>query len=75
MHYDPNYRNQFFYDSSNSIGIKEAFRIARRELNVAELKTKMPKSRQSKVTLFAFLGVSALILIINFIALKQPYLP
>ena len=65
MHYDPNYRNQFFYDSSNSIGIKEAFRIARRELNVAELKTKMPKSRQSKVTLFAFLGVSALILIIT----------
>lgn len=63
MHYDPNYRNQFFYDSSNSIGIKEAFRIARRELSVAEIKTKMPKSKLSKVTSFAILGVSALVLI------------
>ena len=63
MHYDPNYRNQFFYDSSNSIGIKEAIGIAKRELAVSEIKTKMPKSKLSKVTLYGFLGVIALILL------------
>ena len=44
MHYDPNYKNQIFYQSSNSIGIAEAFQIAKRELAVAEYKTKMPKN-------------------------------
>lgn len=63
MHYDPNYRNQFFYDSSNSIGIREAISIARRELAVSEVKTKMPRSKHSKAALYAFLGVTALVLI------------
>lgn len=63
MFYDPNYRNQFFYDSSNSIGIREAFQLARRELSVAAYKTKMPKTGLSKVGLYSFLGVSAFVLI------------
>lgn len=65
MHYDPNYKNQFFHQSANTIGIAEAIQIARREINVAEYKTKMPMSRLSKITLYAVLGVSALVLIIS----------
>ena len=63
MHYDPNYKNQFFHDSSNSIGIKEAINIARREIAVSEYKTKMPKSKLSKVMTYSILGVSALVLL------------
>ncbi|MBR4579955.1 MAG: hypothetical protein IKO32_01840 [Lachnospiraceae bacterium] len=65
MHYDPNYKNQFFHQSANTIGIAEAIQIARREINVAEYKTKMPKSKLSKIISYAILGVSALILLIT----------
>ena len=64
MHYDPNYKGQFFHQSSNSIGIAEAIGIARREIAVSAYKTKMPKSRLSKIMTFTILGESALVLII-----------
>ena len=65
MHYDPNYKNQIFYQSSNSIGIAEAFQIAKRELAVAEYKTKMPKNKLSKIMSYALLGVCALVLLVT----------
>ena len=65
MHYDPNYRNQFFHESPDSIGIREAIDLTRREVAVSQYKTKMPKSKLSKITLFAFLGSCALVLIVT----------
>lgn len=65
MHYDPNYRNQFFRDSANTFGIREAFAVMKREFQVAEYKTKMPKSKLSKATTLALLCVIALVLIIT----------
>ena len=62
MHYDPNYRNQFFRDSANSFGIREAFAVMKREFQVAEYKTKMPKSKPTRVTNLALLGVVLLVL-------------
>ena len=49
MHYDSNYRNQFFRDSANSFGIREAFAVMKREFQVAEYKTKMPKSKPIRI--------------------------
>lgn len=65
MHYDPNYRNQFFHNSANRIGIREAVDILRRELAVREVKTPMPKTKTSKIVLFSLLGIIALILLIS----------
>lgn len=64
MHYDPNYKNQFFHQSSN-VGMNEALDILRREISSAPYKTKMPKKGLSKVVLYALPAVSALVLIIT----------
>lgn len=63
MHYDPNYKNQFFRDSSNSFNFKEMIETLRTELAVRDAKVPMPRTKTSKIVWFAFFIILGLILL------------
>ena len=65
MHYDPNYKGQIFYNSSNAIGIDEVLGLLKQELSTQPLKTKMPKTKTIKIIRYSLLGLIVLCLLIT----------
>ena len=65
MRYNPNYRNQIFYDSANSIGIDEVLHLLMQEFKTREFKEKMPKTKETKILLYSLLGLGVLNLFVT----------
>ena len=63
MHYDPNYKGQIFWNSSNAIGIDEVLGLLRREFSTQEFKTPMPRPKPSKIIRYSLLGLIAVLLL------------